>query len=71
MQFLVSFFFEMYFIKFAKIVPSLMTDLYMQPLKMKQSVFNNSNLNFEYLVMETGLSRLVKVSAKQTDIIPG
>lgn len=35
LQFLVSFFFEMYFIKFAKIVPSLMTDLYKQSLKIK------------------------------------
>lgn len=34
-QFLVAFFFQMYFIKFAKIVPSLMTDLYKHPLKIK------------------------------------
>lgn len=35
LQFLVSFFFEMYFIKFSKIVPSLATNLYKQPLKIK------------------------------------
>lgn len=35
LQFLVAFFFQMYFIKFARIVPSLMTDLYKHPLKIK------------------------------------